>query len=161
MSRGSPPAAVSLPAATDGLAGEPGIMPGGVSRQNVDTVRAILEAFNRGDMRRVAEMCDPEIEWDLSRRLVDPETYHGHEGIQKFYEQQLEVWEKVPWMEAEDLIDAGDQVVAFVRVHGRGKGSGAAVDARIAQVWTIRGKRATRLEYYGDRTEALNAVGMG
>jgi ketosteroid isomerase-like protein len=63
-------------------------------------------------------------------------------------------------MEPEELIDAGDQVVAFVRVHGRGKGSGAAVDARIAQVWTIRSERAIRLEYYGDRTEALKAAGL-
>jgi ketosteroid isomerase-like protein len=137
------------------------IMLRGVSRQNVDIVGAILEAFNRGDMRGFLDMCDPDIEWDLSRRLIDPATYQGHEGIERFFEQQLEAWEEAPRMEAEDLIDAGDQVVAFVRVHGRGKGSGAAVDARIAQVWTIRREKATRLEYYGDRTEALKAVGLG
>lgn len=137
-----------------------GILVRGVSQQNVDTVRAILEAFNRGDMRGFLDMCDPDIEWDLSQRLIDPETYHGHEGIEKFFQQQLEAWEEAPGMEADDLIDAGDQVVACVRVHGRGKGSGAAVDARIAQVWTIRRGKATRLEYYGDRTEALKAVGL-
>jgi uncharacterized protein len=132
-----------------------------MSQENVEIVRAILEAFNRGDMRGFLEMCDPDIEWDLSQRLVDPETYHGHRGVEKFFEQQLEAWEEVPRMEAEDLIDAGDQVVAFVRVHGRGRGSGAAVDARIAQVWTIRREKATRLQYYGDRTGALNAAGLG
>ena len=132
-----------------------------LSRQNVDTVRGILEAFNRGDMHGFLDMCDPDIEWDLSQRLIDPESYRGHEGIKKFLEQLLDAWEEAPLMEAEELIDAGDQVVAFVRVHGRGKGSGAAVEARIAQVWTIRGEKATRLEYYGDRTKALNAVGLG
>ena len=90
--------------------------------------------------------CDPNIEWDLTRRLVDPEIYRGHEGVKQFFEQQLEAWEEAPTMEAEDLIDAGDRVVAFVRVRGRGKGSGAEVDARIAQVWTVRGKKATRLD---------------
>jgi ketosteroid isomerase-like protein len=133
----------------------------GVSKQNVDIVRAILDAFNRGDTRSFLDMCDPEIEWDVSRRLVDPATYHGHIGVEKFFEQQLEAWEEAPAMEAEDLVDAGDQVVAFVRVHGRGKGSGAAVEARIAQVWTICGGKATRLEYFGDRSEALKAVGLG
>jgi ketosteroid isomerase-like protein len=136
-------------------------MAGSLSRQNVDTVRAILDAFNRGDMRGFLDKCVPDIEWDLSQRLIDPEKYQGHEGIKRFFEQQLEAWEEAPLMEAEELIDAGDQVVAFVRVHGRGKGSGAAVDARIAQVWTIRGGKATRLEYYGDRTQALVAVGLG
>jgi ketosteroid isomerase-like protein len=133
----------------------------GVSKQNVDTVRAILDAFNRGDTHSFLGMCDPEIEWDLSRRLIDPATYHGHLGVERFFDQQLEAWEEAPAMEAEDLIEAGDQVVAFVRVHGRGKGSGAAVEARIAQVWTIRGGKATHLEYFGDRSEALKAVGLG
>jgi ketosteroid isomerase-like protein len=133
----------------------------GVSKQNVAAVRAILDAFNRGDMRSFLDMCDPEIEWNLSRRLIDPATYRGHMGIEKFFEQQLEAFEKAPMMDAEDLIDAGDQVVAFVRVHGRGKGSGVAVEARIAQVWTIRGGLATRLEYFGDRREALRAAGLG
>ena len=132
-----------------------------MSRQNVETVRAMFDAFNRGDMRGFLDMCDPDIEWDLSTRLIDPETYHGHEGVERFFEQQRETWEEAPRMEAEDLLEAGDRVVAFVRVHGRGRGSGAAVDARIAQVWTIRGGRATRLQYYGDRAEALRAVGLG
>jgi ketosteroid isomerase-like protein len=121
----------------------------------------ILDAFNRGDMRSFLDMCDPEIEWDLSRRLIDPATYHGHAGVEEFFEEQLEAWEEVPAMEAEDLIEAGDQVVAFVRVLGRGKGSGAAVDARIAQLWTITGGKATRLEYFGDLSEAMKSLGLG
>src|SRR5688500_13676838 len=132
----------------------------GLSRQNVDTVRAILDTFNRGDMHGFLDLCDPDIEWDLSERLIDPEKYRGHEGVKRFFAQQLEAWEEAPLMEAEELIDAGEQVVAFVRVHGRGKGSGAAVDARIAQVWTIHRGKATRLKYYGDRTRALNSVGL-
>jgi ketosteroid isomerase-like protein len=132
-----------------------------VSRPNVDTVRAILEAFNAGDMNGFLALCAPDIEWDLSQRLVDPEKYHGHDGVKRFFEQQLEAWEELPRMEAEDLIDAGDQVVAFVRVHGRGKGSGAAVEAQIAQVWTLHEGKAVRLVYFGNRAEALSAVGLG
>jgi ketosteroid isomerase-like protein len=132
----------------------------GMSKRNVDIVRGMLDAFNRGDMRSFLAMCDPGIEWDLSRRLIDPATYHGHAGIEQFFEQQREAWEEAPRMEPEDLIDSGDQVVAFVRVQGRGKGSGAGVDARIAQLWTIREGKATRLEYYGDRGEALKAAGL-
>ena len=138
-----------------------GIMPSGLSQQNVDTVRAILETLNRGDMRGFLDMCDPGIEWDLSQRLIDPEIYRGHGGVMKFFEQLRDAWEEAPLMEPEELIDAGDRVVAFVRVHGRGKGSGAAVEARIAQVWTIRDDKATRLQYYGDRAKALTAVGLG
>jgi ketosteroid isomerase-like protein len=131
-----------------------------VFRQNIDTVRAILEAFNEGDMPGFLELCDPGIEWDVTRRLIDPATHYGHEGVEEFFEQQREAWEEAPRMEVEDLIATGDQVVACVRVHGRGKHSGIAVDARIAQVWTIRNEKAIRMEYYGDRAQALNAVGL-
>jgi ketosteroid isomerase-like protein len=129
-----------------------------LSRQNVDTVRAILDAFNRGDMQGFLAMCDADIEWDLSRRLIDPQKYRGREGVKRFFAQLLEAWEEAPLMEAEELIDAGDRVVAFVRVQGRGKGSGAVVGARIAQVWTIRDEKAIRLEYFGNRAEALAAA---
>jgi ketosteroid isomerase-like protein len=132
-----------------------------VSRRNIDIVRGLLEAFNRGDMPGFLELCDPSIEWDLARRLIDPATHYGREGVEEFFEQQREAWEEAPRMEIEDLMAAGDQVVAYVRVHGRGKSSGVAVDARIAQVWTIRSEKAIRMEYYGDRAQALNAVGLG
>ena len=120
----------------------------------------MLDAFNRGDMRTFLDLCDENIEWNLSRRLIDPGIYKGHKGVEKFFRQQEEAWEEAPQMEAEDLIDAGDRVVALVRVHGRGKRSGVAVDARIAQVWTIRNGKATELEYYGDRAEALEDLGL-
>jgi uncharacterized protein len=136
----------------------PGDTPSGMSSEP-ETVRALFEAFNRGDMGAFLELCDPDIEWDLSRRLIDPEIYSGREGVGEFFEQQREVWEEAPRMEIDELIDAGEDVVAFVRVRGRGKGSGVEVEAEIAQIWTIRDGKAIRLQYYGDRREALRAVG--
>jgi ketosteroid isomerase-like protein len=59
-----------------------------LSQQNIDTVRAIFDAFSRGDMQGFLGLCDPDIEWDLSRRLIDPETYRGPEGVKKFFERQ-------------------------------------------------------------------------
>jgi ketosteroid isomerase-like protein len=128
--------------------------------QNVDIVQTMLSAFNRGDFGAFLDMCHPNVEWDLSRRLIDPEIYRGRDGIQKFFEQQDEAWAEAPKMEAERLIDAGDNVVAFVRVHGRGRGSGVEVGTRIAQLWTIQEGKAIRLVYYGDRDEALEAAGL-
>ncbi len=52
-------------------------------------------------------------------------------------------------MEVEELIDAGDQVVALVRAIGRMKDSDAEIDLRYAIVFTIRdGKIATGREYF-------------
>jgi ketosteroid isomerase-like protein len=63
-------------------------------------------------------------------------------------------------MEVEELIDAGDQVVALVRGIGRMKDSDAEIDLRFAIVFTIRdGKIATGREYF-TREEALEAAGL-
>jgi len=63
-------------------------------------------------------------------------------------------------VEAEELIDAGDQVVALVRGMGRVKDSDVEIDIRYAIVFTIRdGKIAAGREYF-TREEALKAAGL-
>ena len=68
----------------------------------------------------------------------------------------LEAWED--WqLEVEELLDAGDQVVAFVRMLGRSK-AGLPVDMRFAQVWTYRNGKQIRMQMYASRDEALKAA---
>ena len=59
-----------------------------------------------------------------------------------------------------DVIDCGDDVVAFVRYRGRGTESGVEVEASMANVWTIRDGKAIRLRQFLDRGKALEAVGL-
>jgi ketosteroid isomerase-like protein len=58
------------------------------------------------------------------------------------------------------LRDAGDQVVEVIRLSARGKGSGVPLDRLDAMVWSLRDGKAVRLDYFGSRTEALEAVGL-
>jgi ketosteroid isomerase-like protein len=58
----------------------------------------------------------------------------------------------VTWFEAfervdfkiEDLVEAGDKVVARIRVSGRDRESGLVIDQRLPSVWTVRGERVAR-----------------
>ena len=61
-------------------------------------------------------------------------------------------------IDIEDVFDAGEELAVFLRLSGRGRESGAQVDARMAHVWTIREGRAIRLRQYLDRAAALEAV---
>ena len=61
----------------------------------------------------------------------------------------------------EELIDADDKVVAFVRTSGKGKGSGVQVEAHVGNVWTFRDGKPVEWKYFGeDRTAALEAAGL-
>jgi ketosteroid isomerase-like protein len=60
-----------------------------------------------------------------------------------------------------DLLDVEEldgRVVVTMRQRGRGKASGAEVDDRITHVWTIRDGRATRLQSFADRGDAIQYV---
>lgn len=87
------------------------------------------------------------------------QVFRGREGLTRWVASTKEIWDE--WrFEPERFLDAGEQVVAFVRVLARGGSSGVTLDRKTAHVWTLRDRRVTRCEVYLDRSEALEAVGL-
>jgi len=95
----------------------------------------------------------------MSDRVFNPAVYEGHDGIRRFYAEVRDVWETYVW-EPEELIEAGENVVALLHSSGRGRGSGVEVERRTAMVWTIDGGRAAAVRFFRDRTRAMEAVGL-
>jgi ketosteroid isomerase-like protein len=60
----------------------------------------------------------------------------------------------------EEMIDAGDRVIACHRMRGKGRESGVEIDTRLVQVVTVRGGKQVRIDDYWTRDEALEAVGL-
>ena len=136
----------------------------GVSRGNVEIVRRLYEAFKTRDNVWPFEVYDPEIEWEESDagELVSAgfePVYRGHDGVRAFWRQWLEAWESIDFR-LDDLIDAGDQVVALIWQRNRGRASGAVVEYEYAQVWTLRNGLVIRQRGFIDRQDALRAVGL-
>jgi ketosteroid isomerase-like protein len=121
---------------------------------NLEIVERAHEALNRGDLDALVALCDEEFRLDMSDRIFNPAVYEGHEGIRQFYAEVLDVWEVYVW-EPEQLIEAGEDVVALLRSTGRGRESGAEVERQTAIVWSVREGRLTGLRFYRNRGEAL------
>lgn len=85
---------------------------------------------------------DPDIEW----RPLDGEgdVEHGHEGARRAMERWLESWDGY-WLQPEEFIERGDEVIVVVREGGRGSASGVEIERRYAHVWTFGGDRIVRL----------------
>ena len=130
-----------------------------MSQENLEIARRAYESFITGDLSWLAEFVDPEIEFDLTRNVFNPQVFRGYEGIQQLWTEQNEVWEDFRF-EVEELIDAGDEVVAVLRLVGKGRGSGVPVDQRDIHVVKVRDGRAVRVTMYRDRAEALEAAGL-
>jgi ketosteroid isomerase-like protein len=132
-----------------------------MSQENVELVRQAYEAWNRGDVGSVLEILDLDIEWNTSDVFFDqPHSYHGRSAWQgEFLPELMETFEAYR-AEPEELIDAGEQVVALVRVGATGRSSGAEGMARVGHVVTVRGGRITRFTEYKEAGDALEAAGL-
>jgi ketosteroid isomerase-like protein len=130
-----------------------------MSPENIDVVRRAHQALNTGDMDALVVLCDVQFQLDMSDRIFNPAVYEGHDGIRRFYSEVRDVWASYSW-EPEELMEAGDHVVALLRSGGTGRGSGVEVERRTAMVWTVREGRATALCFFRERNEALKAVGL-
>jgi ketosteroid isomerase-like protein len=129
-----------------------------VSRQNVEIVRQATDAYNRGDLEEALGWMHPEIEWDMSRVPVpDPGVFRGYAGLMAFHNSWEESFESME-LEAEEYLEAGDQVISVVRHVGRGRLSEVEVEQTFAQLWTVRDGKIIRMEMHEDRDAALEAA---
>jgi uncharacterized protein len=125
---------------------------------NVEVVRALYEAMNERDVERCTALTHSDAEWISDPRLgMAPRQ--GRDAVLSFFLDQAEMFEDVR-IEVERLSDAGDRVLAFIRITAQGRASGAGVDISIGHVWTVRDGLVVRGEGYGDRDEALRAAGL-
>jgi ketosteroid isomerase-like protein len=96
---------------------------------------------------------------EFTQPEVGQSVYHGPEGVARGVRELLDVFEHVR-AEPEEFFVAGSEVVVFVRLSGRAKGSGVPVEDHLAHVFRFRGGQVDRWHTYSDRREALKAVGL-
>ena len=123
-------------------------------------IRRIYEAFGRRDLDAIAGELDDDAQVDFTKSLgPDSGVYPGLEGIEKLLNMYWEAFERIS-IEAEDFVDGPDGIVAFVVSRGRGRGSGATVEARGQHLWRFRAGKPIRFTLYQDEAEALEAAGL-
>jgi ketosteroid isomerase-like protein len=134
-----------------------------MSQENVEIVRRIYRAAARRDSGAVLSEYDSAVEWDISHHPLRPmfgaDIYRGTQGLRDFFREWYAAWDDIE-NHVEELIDAGESVVAVVTDHARGLASGAEVTWAHAAVWTIDDGRVIRVLWLPTRAEALEAVGL-
>jgi ketosteroid isomerase-like protein len=131
-----------------------------MSRENVEVVVRLSDANNRRDWDAVFDAYAPDIQWEDSSGLWgDWGIAKGHEGLRQAWRRWFAVFGDVQWALDGEPIDAGSDVVATYRVHGRGRESGVEVDQRLTLIWSVREGKIARVRAYRERAEALETVG--
>ena len=88
-------------------------------------------------------------------------THRGPSEVRQFLEGYFESFENFQ-LDAEEFFESGEQVVAFLRMSGQGRGSGIAIETQTIHVLTLRGGKVRRVEAFPGREKqaVLKAVGL-
>jgi|SRR5688572_27998129 len=128
-----------------------------MSQENVEIARQLLRLWTRGDHLSGGELYDDSCEIVFSASwFPDPGAYTlGAEALRAWmtFADEFEQLESG----VDQIVEAGEQVVALTYVRGRGRASGAAVGAETAIVFSFREGKVARIELT-DRAEALEAA---
>jgi len=145
-----------------------------MSRENVELVKT-LQLSGADMVERLAEAegganfltvdappdvfaDDFEVEF-LAEGSAQRPHYRGLAGIIEGWRDWLSPWASYR-VDAEDFLDAGDDVVVFVHVRAKTSRDGVAVDHSPAAVWTIEDGKVVRIRFFLERDVALEAVGL-
>jgi ketosteroid isomerase-like protein len=121
-------------------------------QNDVEVVRRLFSAFDGQEWAVALDLLDRNVEWSPTEG-----RYHGHEGVVSAMAEWLEPWEEHT-VEAEEILEAHDRVLAVVHLTGRGAGSGLEVDQRFFQLYDVREGRIVRMVEYVTRAGALDAA---
>jgi ketosteroid isomerase-like protein len=139
---------------------------------NADLVRAVLpspevdlanlfrdqDAFEE-TTAALAGIFDPNLE-SVAVWAGEGRTYTGMDGFRRLWLDWLEPWVTYH-VRVEEIIEAGDRVVVLIRDRGRRHDTEAEVELISGSIWTVRGGRIARTEFYANRDDLFEAHGLG
>jgi ketosteroid isomerase-like protein len=130
--------------------------------ENLDLVRSLYAAWERGDYFSHGDWADPEIEFVIADG-PEPGSWKGQMEMARAWRNYLSAWEDYRgaldgYREIDD-----DRVLALARRTGRAKASGvdlAQMQNQSAAIFEIHDGKVTRLVIYTDRDRALADLGL-
>ncbi|HWG08667.1 MAG TPA: nuclear transport factor 2 family protein [Solirubrobacteraceae bacterium] len=128
-------------------------------RENVEIVRAAFDGYFGGDQAAMLDQVAPDIVVTQFPDQLDVRDYRGHEGLMHVMAEWIGTWDdwSIEILRAREL---GDHVLVAARQQGRGRGSGAPMEAEVAFLFTIRLGKIARWQMFHSEQDALQAAGL-
>ena len=126
---------------------------------NLEIVQRSYVAFGRGDMDAVLADMDERIEWQQAQGLPHGGIYRGIAEVRRnvFDPLDRDWWSEFS-AEPDELLDAGDEIVALGRYRGVAKESGKVLDVPFVHVWSLRDGKAWRFRQFLDTAGWIEAL---
>jgi ketosteroid isomerase-like protein len=126
--------------------------------ENADAVKARWDDFGKGDLDGAVSTTEEDAEIVLPETLPWGGTYRGPDEFKEMIQKFLSYFESVDprptaFLEADD----GETVIVTVEGVGKTK-TGNDLSGRSVWLYTVKGDRLTRAEFFGDTAQARDAV---
>ncbi|WP_448207126.1 nuclear transport factor 2 family protein [Azospirillum sp. sgz302134] len=130
-----------------------------------NVLTAFFQALGRKDMDAVLALVDPAADFVAVRPEPSPElflygTYHGHDGVRRFFAGLSEAFEPQTFT-IEKTMQDGDSAVAWGHLRHRVRSTGALFDTAWAVACRIRDGRIAHYRFFEDTAALHAAFGVG
>ena|SRR6266568_1849507 len=139
-----------------------------MSQGNVEIVRRTYEyghevrklLLQGGDLSEHPwlSLWHPECVIEEIAEVPDTATYHGREGVARYFKQLGEAWDDLVLTPVE-IVEGSDGVIAVTDMWSRSK-AGVPTEGRVFQVFRLKDGMIVHATGYVDREQALKAVGL-
>ena len=134
-----------------------------MSQEDVEIVRSLFEAFNRGDIGAGAKLMDEGVVFDARGMELENEdfarVYFGPEGVRDFWRAWLPAWIDMQ-VEIRWIREVGDRVIVWLHQRQIGRVSQIPVEFYVAWDFLFRDGKIVRMAFFRDERKALEAVGL-
>jgi ketosteroid isomerase-like protein len=125
---------------------------------HADTIRAVYEAFGRGDVNAIIERLAPDVQWDCDRTPNDVpwlQPLRGRHEVPKFFAALTEHLD-LRRFEPRVVLESGDTVLAMFDIEAIVRSTGKRLDeGQAAHIWHF--DRSGRISSYKNAVDSFGA----
>ena len=127
--------------------------------ENVKIVQDAYAAFGRGDIPALLESLTENVEWQVPGEEVIPQagTYHGHDGVARFFENLAQHTEFLAF-EPREFVAQGDRVIALGWYRGKATATGRTFESQWAMSFLLRDGKVLSFQEFSDTSTIGKAL---
>jgi ketosteroid isomerase-like protein len=128
-----------------------------VSTEQIAIMRDTFAAFARGDEDALLSRLSEDFEVHDAMVVEDTAGARGPQAMRRNLDRIADAFERVSY-EPTEFVDLDGRVLVRVTVRARGSSSELELETEVAQLWTMSGEQATRLDVFASWEDARRAL---
>ena len=132
-----------------------------MSQENVNVVKRLYQAFSKGDVEGVLGVMSADIVWNEADDFpyADRNPYHGPMAVAEgVFGRTASEWDGFG-VEMDEILDAGDTVIALGRYVGTFKATGKPQLTQVAHVWWLKDGKISQFQQYANTLHVARVTG--